>query len=66
MKLSEMIAILQGYYDTKGDLEVLITDDWYANGYRGDYIIAPVDYGYGEGLCIEIDIKGCLTRDQDD
>ena len=58
MLVSEMIAQLQAHMDEVGDVEVLVTDGFRAQCYRGDFevdIFIDVD-GY---TSIDIGIGGC-------
>lgn len=58
MKVSEMIHKLSLYQQTLGDVEVLITDGYRAQCYRGDYEIEPWDDN--GSWTIDIGIGGCL------
>lgn len=59
MKISEMIAALQGLQDKLGDVEVLITDGHNAACYRGDYEI--IEWQEDDGsMTVDIGIGGCL------
>jgi hypothetical protein len=58
MRVSELIKKLQDQLDVVGDVEVLITDGFQAECYRGDYAVelfVDVD-GYS---FIDIGIGGC-------
>lgn len=58
MFATEMIAKIQKQIDEHGDCELLITDGWQCECYRGDFVVEPfVDcdgYKY-----IDIGIGGC-------
>lgn len=61
MKISELIAKLQAKQDKLGDVEVLITDGFQANCYRGDYEI--IEWSDDDGkMCVDIGIGGCLEE----
>lgn len=58
MKISEMIAKLQAKQDKLGDVEVLITDGFECNCYRGDYEI--IEWQEDDGsMTVDIGIGGC-------
>ena len=59
MRITEMIARLERYQAELGDVEVLITDGFNSECYRGDYAIEPWwedDLGQ---WCVDIGIGGC-------
>ena len=58
MRVSELIAHLERYQAELGDVEVLITDGFNAECYRGDYDIEPWQDDDGK-WCIDIGIGGC-------
>lgn len=56
--VSEMIAKLQSLYAEVGDVEVLITDGYQCQGYRGSYDIQKWTEN-GENF-VDIGIGGCM------
>lgn len=59
MTVDEMIAKLSQLRDVYRNVEVLITDGFLANCYRGQYEINAWDEDNGQ-MCIDIGIGGCL------
>lgn len=59
MTVDDMIAKLSQLRDVYGNVEVLITDGFLANCYRGQYDIVAWDEDNGQ-MRIDIGIGGCL------
>ncbi len=60
MKISEMIAKLSEIQNQIGDQEVLITDEYQGNCYRGNYVLGL--YKDGNRLFADIAIGGCMEQ----
>ncbi len=58
MRVSEMIARLERYQAELGDVEVLVTDGFNAECYRGNYEVIKWQEDNGE-WCVDIGIGGC-------
>lgn len=58
MKISEMIAQLEKFQRELGDVEVLVTDGFNAECYRGNYEIVKWHDDDGQ-WCVDIGIGGC-------
>ena len=58
MRVSEMISRLEQYQAELGDVEVLITDGYNSECYRGNYAIEPWQDDDSQ-WCIDIGIGGC-------
>ena len=58
MKTSELIAKLSKIMAESGDLEVLVTDGFNAQCYRGNYEVVKWQEDDGQ-WCVDIGIGGC-------
>lgn len=58
MRVSEMIARLERYQAELGDVEVLVTDGFNAECYRGNYEIIKWQEDDGT-MTVDIGIGGC-------
>lgn len=59
MKISEMIRQLEKYQAELGDVEVLVTDGFNAECYRGNYEIVKWWEDDLDQWCVDIGIGGC-------